>query len=201
MVSPLGRWSAASVTEPEETAVDVASWLRDLGLERYEATFRENDLDAKLLPNLTADDLKELGITSLGHRLRLLEAITALRLKDAQADSPVRLLTSQTGNLGLSEITGERRPLSVMFCDLIGSTALSSRLDPEDLREVIRSYQACVANTIQPFDGFIARYVGDGVLICFGWPEAREGGLAVHHRRGPHHAEAALPRIMNDSGY
>ncbi len=81
MVGPPGRWSAPSVTEPEETAVDVASWLRDLGLERYEATFRENDLGAELLPNLTADDLKELGVTSLGHRLRLLEAITALRLK------------------------------------------------------------------------------------------------------------------------
>ena len=83
--------------------------------------------------------------------------------------------------------TAERRPLSVMFCDLIGSTALSSRLDPEDLREVIRTYQACVANTIQQFNGFIARYVGDGVLIYFGWPQAREtdaeravrAGLAV----------------------
>ena len=83
--------------------------------------------------------------------------------------------------------TAERRPLSVMFCDLIGSTALSSRLDPEDLREVIRTYQACVADTIRQFDGFIARYVGDGVLIYFGWPEAREtdaeravrAGLAV----------------------
>ena len=158
-----------------------------LGLERYEATFRENDVDAELLPNLTADDLKELGITSLGHRRRLLEAIAALRLKDTPADDPVRSSTSPTGNLGSSETTAERRPLSVMFCDLIGSTALSSRLDPEDLREVIRTYQACVATTIQQFDGFIARYVGDGVLIYFGWPEAREtdaeravrAGLAV----------------------
>ena len=94
---------------------------------------------------------------------------------------------SPAENLGSLETTAERRPLSVMFCDLIGSTALSSRLDPEDLREVIRTYQSCVANTIQQFDGFIARYVGDGVLIYFGWPEAREtdaeravrAGLAV----------------------
>ena len=84
----------------------------------------------------------------------------------------IRPPTSPTENLGSSETTAERRPLSVMFCDLIGSTALSSRLDPEDLREVIRTYQACVATTIQQFDGFIARYVGDGVLIYFGWPEA-----------------------------
>jgi hypothetical protein len=124
MVGSRGRWSAASVTEPEETAVDVASWLRDLGLERYEATFRENDVDAELLPNLTADDLRDLGIPSVGHRRRILEAITALRLKETQADGPVRLPTSQTGNPGLSEITGERRQLTVMFCDLVGSTAL-----------------------------------------------------------------------------
>jgi class 3 adenylate cyclase len=95
--------------------------------------------------------------------------------------------SSPTGDSGSLETTAERRPLSVMFCDLVGSTALSSCLDPEDLREVIRSYQACVADTIEQFDGFIARYVGDGVLIYFGWPEAREtdaeravrAGLAV----------------------
>jgi hypothetical protein len=89
--------------------VDVASWLRDLGLEHYEATFRENDVSAKLLPNLTADDLKEIGVASFGHRRQLLEAIAVLRLRETQADGPVRLPTSQTGNLGLSEITGERR--------------------------------------------------------------------------------------------
>jgi class 3 adenylate cyclase/tetratricopeptide (TPR) repeat protein len=168
-------------------AMDVANWLRALGLERYEATFRENDVDTKLLPNLTADDLKDLGITSVGHRRQLLEAIAALRLKDASADDVVRLPSSPARDLGPSETIAERRPLSVMFCDLVGSTVLSSRLDAEDLREVIRTYQACVATTIQPFDGFIARYVGDGVLIYFGWPEAGEtdaeravrAGLAV----------------------
>ena len=100
---------------------------------------------------------------------------------DALDVAPIR------GTQVSSTAEAERRPLSVMFCDLVGSTALSSRLDPEDLREVIRTYQACVATTIQQFDGFIARYVGDGVLIYFGWPEAREtdaeravrAGLAV----------------------
>ena len=112
------------------------------------------------------------------------------RLEGAGARSRsviVRPAISRPATIGSSETTAERRPLSVMFCDLIGSTALSSRLDPEDLREVIRTYQACVADTIRQFDGFIARYVGDGVLIYFGWPEAREtdaeravrAGLAV----------------------
>ena len=106
--------------------MDVASWLRNLGLERYEATFRENDVDAELLPKLTADSLRELGITSFGHRHRLLEAIAVLRLEGTPADEPVRSSTNPIGNLGPSEIMAERRPLSVMFCDLIGSTALSS---------------------------------------------------------------------------
>jgi len=126
------------------------------------------------LPTLTADDLKEIGITSFGHRRRLLEAIAALRPKHTPVDDAVRSSTNPIGNLGTSETTAERRPLSVMFCDLVGSTALSSRLDAEDLRDVIRTYQASVARTIRQFDGFIARYVGDGVLIYFGWPEARE---------------------------
>jgi len=164
--------------------VDVASWLRKLGLERYQATFDENDVDAELLPNLTADDLKEIGITSLGHRRRLLDAIAALRVEGAPAVDAWPP-TIPTGNFGTSATSAERRPLSVMFCDLFGSTALSSRLDPEDLREVIRTYQACVATTIRQFDGFIARYVGDGVLIYFGWPEARETDAerAVRARR------------------
>ncbi len=167
--------------------MDVANWLQALGLERYEAAFRENDVDCELLLDLTADDLKEIGVASFGHRRRLLEAIEALQLKEMPADNSVGLPVSASGKPGSSEAIAERRPLSVMFCDLIGSTALSSRLDAEDLGEVIRTYQACVAATIRQFDGFIARYVGDGVLIYFGWPEAREtdaesavrAGLAV----------------------
>jgi class 3 adenylate cyclase/tetratricopeptide (TPR) repeat protein len=166
--------------------MDVAEWLRALGLEQHEAAFRENAVTAALLPNLTADDLKDLGVTLVGHRRQILDAIAALRIQGMPVVEPSPP-SSPTGDSGSLETTAERRPLSVMFCDLVGSTALSSRLDPEDLREVIRSYQACVANTIQQFDGFIARYVGDGVLIYFGWPEAREtdaeravrAGLAV----------------------
>ena len=149
--------------------VDVASWLRELGLERYEAAFRENEVSSDLLHQLTAEALKELGVAAVGHRRRLLAAITALRTDGPSTGDPVRSssdsLINPTGNLVSSETTAERRPLSVMFCDIVGSTALSSRLDAEDLREVIRAYQTCVAATIRQFDGFIARYVGDGVLI------------------------------------
>jgi class 3 adenylate cyclase/tetratricopeptide (TPR) repeat protein len=178
--------STARIIEPEETAVDVGAWLKSLGLEQYEAAFRKNDVTAALLPNLTADDLKELGVATVGHRRQLLVAIAALRAGETPSDSlaqispnpPIHLADNFSG----SETTAERRPLSVMFCDLVGSTALSARLDPEDLHEVIGSYQARVVTAIQQFDGFIARYVGDGVLIYFGWPQAHEtdAACAVH---------------------
>jgi class 3 adenylate cyclase len=163
--------------------MDVEDWLRALGFERYQAVFRENDVDAELLLGLTDNDLKDIGVNSLGHRRRLLEAIAGLRPEGASTSDP-RPATHATGDTGLSETSAERRPLSVMFCDLIGSTALSARLDPEDLREVIRTYQACVASTIHQFDGFIARYVGDGVLIYFGWPEAQENDAERAVRAG-----------------
>jgi class 3 adenylate cyclase len=152
--------------------MDVADWLRMIGLEQYEATFRENAVSVEVLPHLTAEDLKELGIVAVGHRRELLVAIAALA-----AGSPVQSSPSPTNlieDFGPSEPIAERRQLSIMFCDLIGSTALSSRLDPEDLREVIRTYQACVVSSVHQFHGFVARYVGDGVLIYFGWPEAGE---------------------------
>ena len=101
--------------------MDVADWLRALGLERYEAAFRENAVDAELLPNLTTDDLKDLGITLVGHRRRLLEAIAGLRSEGTPTADPAGLSTTPAGTLHSS---AERRPLSVMFCDLIGSTAL-----------------------------------------------------------------------------
>ena len=170
--------------------MDVRDFLQKLGLLQYEAAFRDNGIDLRVLPKLTAEDLKDLGVNMIGHRRLLLDAIAALRNPPAApvkagADAPDVARVEDTR--AASTTQAERRPLSVMFCDLIGSTALSSRLDPEDLREVIRTYQSCVTNTIQQFDGFIARYVGDGVLIYFGWPEAREtdaeravrAGLAV----------------------
>jgi class 3 adenylate cyclase/tetratricopeptide (TPR) repeat protein len=162
--------------------MDVGAWLRELDLEQYEAAFRENGVSEKDLPHLTVEDLQDLGVVAVGHRRRLLVAIEALRLKSMPAGDPVPSSPGPPIDPGsqpdASETTAERRPLSVMFCDLVGSTALSARLDPEDLREVIRSYQARVVSTIQAYKGFIARYVGDGVLVYFGWPEAHETDAA-----------------------
>jgi class 3 adenylate cyclase len=158
--------------------MDIADWLRQLDLEQYKAVFRDNDIRAAVLPSLTAEDLKDLGVTSVGHRRQLLEAIAALRTDAPSAGNVTQPLQSSASRPSASNRShasmAERRQLSVMFCDVIGFTKLSARLDPEDLSEVVHSYQSLVANTISRFGGFIARYVGDGVLIYFGWPEAHE---------------------------
>jgi class 3 adenylate cyclase/predicted ATPase len=156
--------------------MDVADWLRGLGLQQYEAAFRENDVGVDLLPSLTAEDLKDLGITPVGHRRRLQEAIAALRASSASGGAPIEVPqpVGSAGRNRLPESITERRQLSVMFCDLVGSTELSARLDPEDLGAVIRTYQGRVAEIVARSGGFIAQYLGDGVLIYFGWPEARE---------------------------
>ncbi|MET4218162.1 class 3 adenylate cyclase/predicted ATPase/tRNA A37 threonylcarbamoyladenosine biosynthesis protein TsaE [Bradyrhizobium sp. LB14.3] len=149
---------------------DLGSWLRELGLEQYEKAFRENEIDDVALPNLTADDLKDLGVRIVGHRRRLLDAIAALR-----ASNPLGPLTAvplEDDHIGKD--VAERRQVTVMFSDLVGSTALSIRLDPEDLREIISAYQRCVADTVRRFGGFLAKYMGDGVLIYFGYPAAHE---------------------------
>src|SRR6202795_3385175 len=122
--------------------MDVVVWLRSLGLGKYEAAFRENEIDETVLPGLTAEDLKELGVTALGHRRKLLDAIAALRA-DANA-TPAATPAPAAVDASPRE-TAERRQVTVMFSDLVGSTALSARMDPEDLREVIASYQKCVA--------------------------------------------------------
>jgi hypothetical protein len=139
--------------------MDVADWLGSLGLERYEAAFRDNDVDAQMLLSLTADDLKEMGIASLGHRRRLLEAIAALRIESVPAGDPVRFSSAPpTGpTRGLAEATGERRQLTVMFCDLVGSTALGEKLDPEELRSLLHAYRTVCGEVIARYDGFVAR--------------------------------------------
>ena len=153
------------------TAMDIGGWLRRLGLEQYEAAFRDNKIDDTVLPSLTAEDLKELGVGSVGHRRKLLDAIAALR---AEASAPTPLSDAPPATDEAAKDTAERRQVTVMFSDLVGSTALSARMDPEDLREVISAYQRCVAETVRRFGGFVARYMGDGVLIYFGYPAAHE---------------------------
>jgi class 3 adenylate cyclase len=160
--------------------MDVADWLRTLGLEQYETAFRQNDVSAELLPNLTAEDLKDLGITSVGHRRRLLDAIAALRTNALPPGDPVYVQITQCPTAGpahnprSTESTAERRPLSVVFCDLVGSTELAARLDPEDLRDIIGAYHKTVTAVLTRFDGFVAKYMGDGVLAYFGYPHAPE---------------------------
>jgi class 3 adenylate cyclase/predicted ATPase len=154
--------------------MDIVVWLRSLGLGKYEAVFRENDVDETVLPNLTAEDLKELGITSLGHRRKLLDAIATLRSDVSGKTPPVEPRTTSSTPSAHPEDRAERRQVTVMFSDLVGSTALSARMDPEDLREVISAYQRCVSETVQRFGGFVAKYMGDGVLIYFGYPQAHE---------------------------
>jgi class 3 adenylate cyclase len=158
--------------------VDIAEWLQDLGLGQYAAAFAENEVDWQILSRLTSDDLKEIGVVAIGHRRRLLEAIAALA--NPQIVSPIVAPTAVGGE-------AERRQLTVMFCDLIGSTAMSARFDPEDLREIVAAYHHAIAEGVGRFAGFVAKYMGDGVLIYFGYPAAHEddaeravrAGLAV----------------------
>ena len=149
-------------------------WLRSLGLGKYEAAFRENEINEKVLLSLTAEDLKELGVAALGHRRLLLDAIAVLRtdagVKGPSADAATPAIAPTVS----PEDRAERRQVTVMFSDLVGSTALSARMDPEDLREVISAYQKCVAETVGRFGGFVAQYMGDGILIYFGYPQAHE---------------------------
>src|SRR6266436_4249086 len=167
--------------------MDVAAWLRGLGLEQYAQLFRDNDIDGEILGGMNAEDLKELGISSFGHRRRLLNAITALGGAPATRDVAQSAMSVTSAPVSPPIIDAERRQLTVMFCDLVGSTALSTRFDPEDFRELIGDYHRAVADMVGRFDGFVAKYMGDGVLIYFGYPHAHEddaeravrAGLAV----------------------
>src|SRR5690242_17516358 len=167
-VSPEGSCVARA---DRDAFMDVSGWLRGLGLERYEAAFRENEISEKVLPNLTVEDLKDLGIGAVGHRRILLDAIAVLR---AATSVPVTPFDAPQTIDNIVKDTAERRPVTVMFSDIVGSTALSARMDPEDLRDIISAYQRRVAETVRRFGGFVARYMGDGVLIYFGYPQAHE---------------------------
>ncbi len=162
LILPWTRWYARSIIpKPEQRLLfmDVASWLRTLGLEQYEAAFRENAITEKLLPSLTAEDLTDLGVAVVGHRRALLNGIADLRSNTNP--EPASSVGSPTAAVPAKGALAERRQVTVMFSDLVDSTALSVRMDPEDLREVISAYQKCVAETVQRFGGFVAKYMGD----------------------------------------
>ena len=147
--------------------MDIDGWLRGIGLAQYAEMFRANDIDGEMLGRLTNDDLKDIGVASFGHRKKLLEAIAELAGAFPVSPQPALIAAK-------AHDAAERRQVTVMFSDLVGSTALSARMDPEDLREVISAYQKCVAETVRRFGGFVAKYMGDGVLVYFGYPQAHE---------------------------
>jgi class 3 adenylate cyclase/tetratricopeptide (TPR) repeat protein len=172
---------------------EITDWLRELGLEQYAPAFRDNAIDARVLPSLTAEDLKDLGVTLVGHRRRLLDAIAALRAEMAAA------VVTQTSPEAPLPADAERRQLTVMFCDLVGSTALSRRFDPEDLGEVIGAYHRTVTEVVTVFDGFVAKYMGDGVLVYFGYPRAHEDDAERAVRAGLRAIDAVGRLDVGDS--
>jgi class 3 adenylate cyclase len=167
---------------------EIADWLEKLGMSEYAQRFAENDIDASVLPHLTDQSLKELGV-SLGHRLKILAAV-----KEPGGPAPAPPQPATPTEMKPQD-TAERRQVTVMFSDLVGSTTLSARMDPEDLREVISAYQKCVAESVQRFGGFVAKYMGDGVLVYFGYPQAHEDDAERSVRAGLELVEgvAALP--------
>src|ERR1700761_7791451 len=150
--------------------MDVGTWLRSLGLDQYESLFREQAIDADILPELTDRHLIELGIP-LGHRLRILRAI-----RELEDDPPAAAAGTPDAP--------ERRQLTVMFCDLVGSTALTAQLDPEDMADLIRAFQGAVAAAVNRFDGHVAKWLGDGASIYFGYPRAHEDDAERATRAG-----------------
>ena len=157
--------------------MDIDGWLRGIGLSEYAEMFRVNDITIELLGQLTNDDLKEIGVVSFGHRKKLLEAIADRG--GAVSGSPEAALSELK-----AQDSAERRQVTVMFSDLVGSTALSGQMDPEDLRELISAYQTCVAETVRRHGGFVAKYLGDGILVYFGYPQAHEDDAEQAVRAG-----------------
>ena len=154
--------------------MDIGTWLRSVQLPQYEQAFRENDISADILPELTAEDLVGLGVTSIGHRRTLLAAIAALRGDGLARGGTAEPRPAVPPSVEPTRAGAERRQLTVVFVDLVGSTALSSRLDPEDMSKLLRTYQNAVTGGFARFEGHVAKLMGDGVLAYFGWPKAHE---------------------------
>ena len=151
-------------------------WLAEIELDRYAEIFSENRIDFDVIATLTEADLRELGV-ALGDRKRLMQALAQLSGQPVAEPLPISVAAatiSPPRPAEVGESTGERRQLTVMFCDLVGSTALSEKLDPEELRSLLHDYRTRCGEVIARYEGFVARYVGDGILTYFGWPKAHE---------------------------
>jgi class 3 adenylate cyclase len=174
----LKRHAVSKAAAGRTAMQELADWLEKLGMSEYAERFAEDRIDFSVLPDLSDQDLKDLGIV-LGDRRKILRAIGELGgtpAKAKQSTTPPVIASSEASPplAATTEASAERRQVTVMFSDLVGSTALSARMDPEDLREVIAAYQKCVAETVRRFGGFVAKYMGDGVLVYFGYPQAHE---------------------------
>ena len=179
-------------------ADDVRDWLGGIGLGQYADAFEENAIEWELLTELDHDVLKDVGVIAAGHRLRILKATRVLGGEEAPAVASTApsepTSPAQTAPSGKAE----RRPLTVMFCDLADSTELSTKLDPEDLQDIIRSYQETCTHHIQEYEGYVAKYMGDGILVYFGYPKAleRNAERAVHSALDIVQAMAELNRTQ-----
>jgi class 3 adenylate cyclase/predicted ATPase len=182
--------------------VDIGAWLRGLGLEQYEQAFRDSAIDSEILPRLTVEDLKDIGVSIVGHRRKLLEAIAVLR-EAGEPGSPSAIETRATRSSVLPSAPpsshAERRQLTVMFVDLVGSTALAHRLDPEEMGQILRAYQDAVAGVVARFEGQVAKFMGDGILAHFGWPKAYEDAAERAVRAGLAIARA-VPKLNVSAG-
>jgi class 3 adenylate cyclase len=182
--------------------MDIVVWLRSLGLGKYEAVFRENDIDETVLPSLTHENLKELGVASFGHRVKLLDAIAALP-KDVQtAAASTRPSSATPTAVPFAEAVGERRHITVMFCDLVGSTSISAALDAEDWRDLVGGYLDAASAAVTEMGGHIAKKLGDGLMVLFGYPVAQENDAerAVRAALSIQRALAEVNRKNADSG-
>ena len=153
---------------------DIRRWLEELELGQYAEAFEANEIDPDLLPRLTDDSLEKLGVAVMGHRIRILDAIGGRSGDGEQSEYQIVGEAAGPEPAKASVPEAERRQLTVLFCDMVGSTALSEQLDPEDLRDVMRAYQDACASAIQGFDGHIAQTLGDGLMVYFGYPVAHE---------------------------
>jgi SAM domain (Sterile alpha motif)/Adenylate and Guanylate cyclase catalytic domain len=162
-LSPEAMWGAA---------MDVGGWLRNLGLDKYEAVFRENGIDEQVLRHVTAEDLREIGVATVGDRRKLLAAIAGLAASSPSTE--LRPPLSPAVRPRAAEVSAERRPITVMFCDLVGSTSLAAKLDAEDWRNLVNVYLDTASEAVTQMGGCVAKKLGDGLMALFGYPKAQE---------------------------
>ena len=173
--------------------MDVGGWLRGLGLGQYEEKFRDNKIDADVLPRLTVDDLKDIGVSVVGDRRRLLDAIAVIAGASRPADLPASP-TKSAPSKGL-QASAERRPITVMFCDLVGSTSLAAKLDAEDWRNLVNAYLDEASKAVTGFGGHVLKKLGDGLMALFGYPQAQENDAERAVRAAlAHPARAGRPQ-------